>query len=321
MIIQMAAAGTKCHLSEAGIEHIRRQFELGHCLVLRRFVEPRLLRIIQQQLAQLQFRERDYSVGSDLAITRGPLLGALQVLLNDPQLFVQIRQLTGCRKIGKFVGRVYRMVPGRGHDFVWHDDFVQNRRLALTVNLSEKPFSGGLLQIRDHGSKRILHEIANTGPGDAVLFRVDPGLEHRITAVTGSLPKTALAGWFVATRGSASAGIKWLPENPISAIALDDSIMMSRGVVFRRLGATTILVNIVSGTYFGLDEAGSRIWELLLAHSMIGKAAAAMAREYAVTREVVAQDVLRLVRDLHAKQLVRIIRSHSTRNGARSKVP
>lgn len=115
--------------------------------------------------------------------------------------------------------------------------------------------------------------------------------------------------------------LKWLPENPISAIALDDSVMLSRGVVSRRLGATTILVNIVNGTYFGLDEAGSRIWELLLAHSMIGKAAAAMAREYAVTREVVAQDVLRLVRDLHAKQLVRIIRSHSTRNGARSNVP
>jgi len=81
----------------------------GFSFSIIRFVE--LLRIIQQQLAQLQFCEREYAVGSDLAITHGPLLGALQVLLNDPQLFVQIRRLTGCREIGRFVGRVYRMAP------------------------------------------------------------------------------------------------------------------------------------------------------------------------------------------------------------------
>jgi len=178
-----------------------------------------------------------------------------------------------------------------------------------------------LLQIREARSKRILHEIANTGPGDAVLFRVDPGLEHRITPVTGSISKTALAGWFVSTRGLASAGMKWFPENLASAIALDDSIRPSRGVVFRRLGATTILVNMVSGTYFGLDEIGSRIWELLIAHSKIGNAASEMAREYAVSREVVAKDVLSLVRELEAKQLVKIIRSHTARNGTRSKLP
>lgn len=35
----------------------------------------------------------------------------------------------------------------------------------------------------------------NTGPGDAALFRIDPALQHRATAVTRGT-KTAFAGWF-----------------------------------------------------------------------------------------------------------------------------
>jgi coenzyme PQQ synthesis protein D (PqqD)/2-oxoglutarate-Fe(II)-dependent oxygenase superfamily protein len=319
MMIQVTRAGTRWRRSETGVERVRKQFETGHCLVLRRFVEPTLLRIIQQKLTQLRFRERKYTVGGDLAITQGPLLGALQVLLNDPQLFVQIRRLTGCGQIGKFVGRVYRMIPGRGHDFVWHNDLQHNRRLvALTVNLGENPFSGGLLQIREAQSKRVLHEIANTGPGDAVLFRVGPGLQHRVTTVTGSIPKTALAGWFVSAPGFASAHEKWFPENHASAIGLEDSVAISREVVFRRLGATTILVNLMSETYFGLDEIGSRIWELLITHLRIGAAASAIAREYGVSREVVGKDVLVLVRELEAKHLIKIIRAK--RNAIRSNV-
>ena len=50
--------------------------------------------------------------------------------------------------------------------------------------------------MRKQGSKRLLVQIANTGLGDAMLFRISGNLEHRVTEVTGDQPKTAFAGWF-----------------------------------------------------------------------------------------------------------------------------
>jgi hypothetical protein len=62
--------------------------------------------------------------------------------------------------------------------------------------LSTDVYEGGVLQIRRAGSQQILCEAHNTGFGDALVFRVDTGLEHRITPVEGNVPKTAMAGWF-----------------------------------------------------------------------------------------------------------------------------
>ena len=88
------------------------------------------------------------------------------------------------------------MVPGGGHYDSWHGDEGFDRMVAMSVNLSSKPYEGGVLQIRDNNTAGILHEVANTGFGDAILFRIGPGLTHRVTTVEGSLPKTAFAGWF-----------------------------------------------------------------------------------------------------------------------------
>jgi hypothetical protein len=70
--------------------------------------------------------------------------------------------------------------------------------VAMSINLSAKPYSGGVLEIRTRESGKVLHRTANTGPGDAILFRVAPGLQHRVTAVEGEVPRTAYAGWFIA---------------------------------------------------------------------------------------------------------------------------
>ena len=45
-----------------------------------------------------------------------------------------------------------------------------------------------------HG--RGLWTFTNDGPGDALLFRIDPRLEHWTHEVEGTTPKSAVAGWF-----------------------------------------------------------------------------------------------------------------------------
>ncbi|MEO6060810.1 MAG: 2OG-Fe(II) oxygenase, partial [Thermoflexales bacterium] len=95
-------------------------------------------------------------------------------------------------------GRVYRMAPGEGHFDSWHGDVGQGRQIALSINLGSADYEGGLLQLArsDSDSSDLLAEIANTGAGDALVFRIAPWLRHRVTDIAGTVAKTAYAGWF-----------------------------------------------------------------------------------------------------------------------------
>jgi hypothetical protein len=66
----------------------------------------------------------------------------------------------------------------------------------MTLNLSRAPFRGGQFLLRDRQSKRMLAEVANTGLGDALTFRISHELQHRIFDLQGDEPKIAFAGWF-----------------------------------------------------------------------------------------------------------------------------
>ncbi len=94
--------------------------------------------------------------------------------------------------------RLYRMVPGHRHYLGWHDDGIGNRLIGMSVNLTDGTFEGGEFQIRDRRSKGDpTNTVANTGPGDAFLFRIGRAFEHRVRAVRGAIPKDTFVGWFV----------------------------------------------------------------------------------------------------------------------------
>lgn len=124
------------------------------------------------------------------------VLNLLEFLANDPKLFRIIPQLTGCKRIGCFTGRVYRMSYGQGHYDDWHSDLFENRLITMSINLSRQPYRGGRLKIRNKHTQREIASVANTRAGDAILFKISADLEHRVTDIEGSLHKTAFAGWF-----------------------------------------------------------------------------------------------------------------------------
>jgi hypothetical protein len=75
-------------------------------------------------------------------------------------------------------------------------------------------------------------------------------------------------------------------------------------VAVRRLGSETILLNLVTGTYFGLDEVGSRFVELLESCGKIAAAHRVMLQEFEVTAEVLEADLLRLAQEMCAQRLL-----------------
>ena len=182
---------------KARLQRVRAEFDACHCVLLPGLLETGLARSVVEALERGAFTEYTHEgIGNELCAQPGTATGVLELLANDPEFFAAVRGVTGCGPIGLFHGRVYRMIPGGGHYDSWHSDQGLDRLVAMSVNLSQAPYAGGILQIRENESSRILHEVANVGFGDAILFRIGPTLTHRVTGVEGLVPKTAYAGWF-----------------------------------------------------------------------------------------------------------------------------
>ncbi len=210
--MQITRQGITSSLPAAELNQQRQRFAAQHCLLLPGILEPYLFNTVRTHLASAIFAERVHEgIGSELSAGPGPAPTILEFLFNQPSVLRFVEAVCDQPAIGCFAGRVYRMVPATGQNFSWHDDFDElperlpdletdpeprGRLIALSLNLSEQPYCGGLLQIRERSSGKIVHEVQNTGLGDALLFRLAPTLEHRVTDVTGTAAKTALAGWF-----------------------------------------------------------------------------------------------------------------------------
>jgi hypothetical protein len=195
-MLQISRSGVVVSGSEADIKRARADFDKQDWVRLPAILDRDLLGIAQSELGASQFEEKTATLYRELTVADSALPFALLLLLNNRQLFKLIEEITGCGHIGCFRGRIYRIVPGANHHVEWHTDLNGTRLVALSVNLNTEPYEGGILSIREADTKRVLCEVTNSGFGDAILFRIDKGLQHRVSDVQGTVAKTALAGWF-----------------------------------------------------------------------------------------------------------------------------
>src|SRR5262249_55641590 len=90
------------------------------------------------------------------------------------------------------------------------------------------------------------------------------------------------------------------------SMKLTDKISVSADVVARQLGNETVLLDLASGNYFGLDPIGARLWQLLDAGKSLAMACDVMVEEYEVSREVLERDALDLTHELAEKKLISV---------------
>ena len=194
-MIQLTRSGTR--ISSDDVAQLRTQFARQHCSLIPRLIEPDLLRTIQRRIDESEFRPFvSEGIGRDSDLVDRFTVQTLSFLTNDPPFLQMVREITDCTEIDLFHGRVYRMDPALPVSDSWHDDWCDNRIVGMSLNLSRSAFDGGVFQLRDTRSNRMLYEVANTGSGDAIIFRLAAHLQHRNTEMKGSIPKTAFAGWF-----------------------------------------------------------------------------------------------------------------------------
>ena len=85
---------------------------------------------------------------------------------------------------------------------------------------------------------------------------------------------------------------------------LSDKVSIPSQVMVRQVGEEVVILDLASGTYFGLDPVGARIWALMGEGRALAEICVTMLEEYEVEREQLEADVLRLAGELAERGLV-----------------
>lgn len=84
----------------------------------------------------------------------------------------------------------------------------------------------------------------------------------------------------------------------------DRSVCVGKDVVFRELGGEAVILNLETGTYFGLDTVGTWIWQSCQDHGSLRSVWQAMQREFDAPADVLQADLLAFVDELSSRGLV-----------------
>ena len=87
---------------------------------------------------------------------------------------------------------------------------------------------------------------------------------------------------------------------------LSDNVTIPSQVMARLVGDETVILDLASGTYYGLNPVGARIWQLMAEGKSLASVCEILVEEFDVSRETLELDVLHLTKELCAKGLVNI---------------
>lgn len=93
----------------------------------------------------------------------------------------------------------------------------------------------------------------------------------------------------------------------IVGIMGDSTIEISRHVMFQEVSGETVLLDLESEQYFGLDEVGTRVWTLISEGTTAAGVVERLLKEYEVDRPQLEIDVNDLLQELAAAGLIRLV--------------
>ena len=100
--------------------------------------------------------------------------------------------------------------------------------------------------------------------------------------------------------------------NPTGDLEPDYFFEIPEQVRFREIDGEAILLNLDSGVYFGLDEVGTRVWNLISEKHTLGDIQGKMIQEFDVSQSRLSKDLNLLIRELLSRGLLlRVIGTQS----------
>ena len=90
------------------------------------------------------------------------------------------------------------------------------------------------------------------------------------------------------------------------SISFSDRVAIPDDVLISNLQEESVILNLESERYFGLDSIGTRMLTVLTTSESIEAACETLLQEYDVDGQVLREDLIALVEDLAAKGLIRV---------------
>ena len=82
------------------------------------------------------------------------------------------------------------------------------------------------------------------------------------------------------------------------------TIKFSSEILTQEVGGETVILDLKTESYFGLDEIGTRIWQLLQEQKDIQTITATMLNEYDVKEEQLEKDIQNLLTKLNKAGII-----------------
>ena len=90
----------------------------------------------------------------------------------------------------------------------------------------------------------------------------------------------------------------------MNEITKNSLLCRSDEIVFNKLDEEIMMMSIKNSEYYGLDDIGSRIWEILVDPSTFSGIVEILLKEYEVSGEFCSADVLEFLKALDEKKLI-----------------
>lgn len=87
-------------------------------------------------------------------------------------------------------------------------------------------------------------------------------------------------------------------------MTLDTVVVKTKDHLSSNLGGEEVILDLSSGTYYGLDEVGARIWTLIGEPSTIQDVCDQLIAEYNAEQSVIERDALRFLEKLDDEGLI-----------------
>jgi hypothetical protein len=87
----------------------------------------------------------------------------------------------------------------------------------------------------------------------------------------------------------------------------EQTFCIPEGVLFQEVSGETVLLDLASESYFGLDSVGTRIWALLNEDKSVGQVLDALLEEYEVDRGAIEADLEELLESMLAAGLIQVL--------------
>jgi len=100
-----------------------------------------------------------------------------------------------------------------------------------------------------------------------------------------------------------------LPEGTDDMVLADDQRLRVRpDVLSRQLDDETVLLDLASGTYFGLNEVGASIWAMLREEASVAEMREKILRNFdGASVETITKDLEHLLTDLEGRGLIEVV--------------